>query len=194
MLKLRIVAGPDAGKEYRLNEGETVVGRGGSSNIVLPEPQVSTRHAQITVRDNEVQIADLSSTNGTIVNGRRITEKVPLSVGDRLRLGPYEAELIEVTVSGRRTQLMGSAGRRCPACGTVNPASAVRCVHCTADLETGEKPPAGPKVEKPVQPATAAPTQAPTTVTPAKPMPAPEEKRGFFCWLRAFLSRLFGRK
>ena len=183
MLKLRIVAGPDAGKEYRLNEGETVVGRGGSSNIIFPEPQVSTRHAQITVEGDEVYVADLSSTNGTIVNGQRIREKVQLAVGDHVKFGPYEAELVQVTVGAPRTQIMGSAGRRCPACGTMNPASATHCVHCTADLETGEKPPAPPPQEKRAQPPEEPEVKAPTRVSPSKTMPAQPKKRGFWDWL-----------
>ena len=183
MLKLRIVAGPDVGKEYRLNEGETVIGRGGSSNIILPEPQVSTRHAQITIEGDQWHITDLSSTNGTILNGQRIRGKVTLSLGDRIKFGSYETELIEVSVAAPRTQLMGSAGKRCPACGTMNPASAVECVHCSVNLITGEKPAAEPKAEAPAEAAAQVPSRAPTTVA-AKPT---EKKKGLF-------ARLFGKK
>ena len=183
MLKLRIVAGPDVGKEYRLNEGDTVIGRGGSSNIILPEPQISTRHAQITIEGDQWHIADLSSTNGTIVNGERIRRKVPLSLGDRIRFGPYEVELIEVTASAPKTQLMGSAGKRCPACGTMNPASAVDCVHCGANLVTGVKPPAGPEASAEAE--AQAPSQEATTISPAKKT-VTEKKKGLF-------ARLFGK-
>ena len=55
-------------------------------DIVLDDRNVSRRHAEIRRRGPVVVLVDLDSTNGTIVNGRRVREH-PLADGDRITLG-----------------------------------------------------------------------------------------------------------
>ena len=50
-----------------------VVGRGLSSDIALYDPTISRRHAELTARTDGVQIKDLGSSNGTFVNGAKVT-------------------------------------------------------------------------------------------------------------------------
>ena len=57
-----------------------------AASIVLRDPNVSRRHAQITLAGTEWSIEDLNSTNGTLVNNRRIT-RCPLRNGDLLTFG-----------------------------------------------------------------------------------------------------------
>lgn len=76
---------PMTGREMALAPGHTI-GREGCE-IVLPDPEVSRRHAIIRRLDSGVAIEDLSSLNGTWVNGVRITEVTELSAGDEIRLG-----------------------------------------------------------------------------------------------------------
>ncbi len=68
-------------------EGAVVqIGRAPSCEIVLDDRNVSRRHAEIRRRGPVVVLIDLDSTNGTIVNGRRVREH-PLADGDRITLG-----------------------------------------------------------------------------------------------------------
>lgn len=69
---------------------ETLIGRSVTSDIVLQDPAVSSRHARIVAPDaSTYHIEDLGSTHGTWLNGRMIApqERVRLSAGDTLRLG-----------------------------------------------------------------------------------------------------------
>lgn len=73
---LQLYSGPMAGKSYRLPEGRTVtIGRSKSRcQIALPEYNVvSGEHCRITICNNYINITDLGSTNGTFVNGIRLT-------------------------------------------------------------------------------------------------------------------------
>jgi hypothetical protein len=68
-------------------EGAVVqIGRAPACDIVLDDRNVSRRHAEIRRRGPVVVLIDLDSTNGTIVNGRRVREH-PLADGDRITLG-----------------------------------------------------------------------------------------------------------
>ncbi|HET7426558.1 MAG TPA: adenylate/guanylate cyclase domain-containing protein [Gemmatimonadales bacterium] len=59
---------------FELKEGRTlVVGRGPSSDIAIYDPTISRRHAELTVVADGVQVKDLDSSNGTCINGARIT-------------------------------------------------------------------------------------------------------------------------
>lgn len=69
-----------------LSRSVTVVGRGAEADVRLPDSGVSRAHAEVHVEDGRVRVVDLSSTNGTLVNGRRVAE-AELSDGDRLDIG-----------------------------------------------------------------------------------------------------------
>lgn len=64
------------------------IGRDQSADIVLPNPLVSRRHAALDPGDGPRLLRDLDSSNGTFVNGERVTRKA-LSAGDVVRIGPY---------------------------------------------------------------------------------------------------------
>ncbi len=64
----------------------TVIGRAGDADLRVDDPGVSRRHAEMRVRDGRVEIVDLGSTNGLIVDGRR-TERAELADGARVTLG-----------------------------------------------------------------------------------------------------------
>ena len=70
-----------------LTDGEYLAGRDAECSLVIDAGSVSRRHARITVVAGAATIEDLDSTNGTHVNGARISGLVPLSPGDELSLG-----------------------------------------------------------------------------------------------------------
>jgi serine phosphatase RsbU (regulator of sigma subunit) len=66
-----------------------VIGRNPPADLILEGPTVSRRHCQLELLDGRLQLGDLASTNGTFVNGERITEPVPLDDGAVLGIGVY---------------------------------------------------------------------------------------------------------
>jgi FHA domain len=84
---LVIQEGASAGSEHLL-DGELILGREqGSADLVLDDPGVSRRHARVLADDDGVLVEDLGSSNGTYVNGERISGPVELGAGDELQVG-----------------------------------------------------------------------------------------------------------
>lgn len=78
---------PEAGDgSYTLPEGDTVIGRAEDVDVVLNSPLVSRTHARFERAGLRLTLRDLGSSNGTFVNGERITEHV-LRPGDNVRVG-----------------------------------------------------------------------------------------------------------
>lgn len=83
-------SGPDRGMEFRLEEGTSMdVGREEGVDMRLADPEASRRHARVRVDAGSVTLTDLASTNGTFVNGTRVTE-AELGEGDVVRIGITE--------------------------------------------------------------------------------------------------------
>lgn len=72
-LSIAIIDGPDAGSVYRIEKPRVTIGRA-SADLTLNDTEASRQHAAIEVRDSIYLLEDLNSTNGTLVDGRRITE------------------------------------------------------------------------------------------------------------------------
>lgn len=84
-----------AGRSYRITTTEAIVGRERKEgNVVLRDPNVSRRHAKITYDGAAWHIADLGSTNGTLVNDIDVAEQV-LHDGDIITLGLMNLEFRE---------------------------------------------------------------------------------------------------
>src|SRR5688572_5816033 len=69
---------------------EIFLGRQADCDLVLTEGHASRRHAKFSLADGAVWLEDLNSANGTFVNGQRISAKVRLNSGDRLRFDTEE--------------------------------------------------------------------------------------------------------
>jgi serine/threonine-protein kinase len=76
------------GRAFPLKRGVNVVGRAADCEVVLKSLDVSKRHCQILVRDDQVTVEDLHSINGTLVNGQAIRRGV-LKDGDVLGVGEH---------------------------------------------------------------------------------------------------------
>ncbi|GAA3279933.1 DUF3662 and FHA domain-containing protein [Dactylosporangium vinaceum] len=81
---VRLVSGD--GRSYPLSIGSTVIGRGDQANMRLPDVGISRRHARLDFDGAQVVLTDLGSTNGTMVNGQRVSA-VALNPGDMIQLG-----------------------------------------------------------------------------------------------------------
>lgn len=70
-----------------LLNGVITIGRKEGNNVVLSEPYVSANHAKILLKNNEIIIEDLNSTNGVFVNEEKIHGFSKLRANDRIRIG-----------------------------------------------------------------------------------------------------------
>ena len=83
---LVVEKGMPQGKEFRLHEGETTIGRAGTTDIILDDPAISRRQAMVKLEGEEFYLYDLAATNPTRVNGQVITRQ-RLFDGDHVEMG-----------------------------------------------------------------------------------------------------------
>ena len=106
----------DGRRETReLTDGTYMIGRGESCRVRLPFPDVSERHAILTVRDGRAILEDLHSANGTFVNGEPVDGAVTLNGGMVIQVGSsmlrVSEDAPESDDAGRETE---DAGRETP--------------------------------------------------------------------------------
>lgn len=70
-----------------LTEGENIIGRETTAQVVLDSPRVSRRHATVTVAGSAARLEDLGSRNGTSVDGVRVSAPLLLSDGSEITIG-----------------------------------------------------------------------------------------------------------
>jgi len=99
--RLTILTGPDRDRSVEPRGGEPVVLGRESSDIVLRDPAVSRRHAELYFDNGRWMVRDLESSNGTFVNGQKITGPVELHNNDQIRCGTTVV-LFESTEAPRR--------------------------------------------------------------------------------------------
>lgn len=71
----------------------TVLGRSDDADVVLADPYASDFHMRLVAQDNGIMLHDLGSTNGTYVNGRRVTAPTQLRRGDTIQVGKTVMEV-----------------------------------------------------------------------------------------------------
>ncbi len=96
---LVVVDGPRKGSRYPLQAGETLIGRGPFSHVLLEDQSVSRRHCMMTREHEAIAVRDLGSKNGTRVNGHPIGEAVTVGHGDLIQAGIYTLRAITRRVS-----------------------------------------------------------------------------------------------
>ncbi len=94
MPKFVISQGADPGREIPINGSMVVFGRADECDVVLPDPNVSRRHAHAVILNGMVAVVDLGSSNGTLVNGIPIS-RIFLMDGDEVTLGGTVLRFVE---------------------------------------------------------------------------------------------------
>ena len=92
MPKLVVLSEGLTGRSHELKVDKTTIGRLEDNAFQIPEQSVSSHHCEVLLKGSDVIVRDLDSTNGTYINGEKISEKV-LKPGQILRLGNIEARL-----------------------------------------------------------------------------------------------------
>ena len=81
-----VARGAASGTFVPLSQPVTTIGRSSSNQLVLDDDMVSREHARVVSGSNVHTLYDLGSSNGTLVNGQRVTQRV-LQVGDQITIG-----------------------------------------------------------------------------------------------------------
>ncbi len=148
------------------DEDEVSVGRLQTNRIPLSKPNVSKRHAVLTMRDGRVLIEDLGSTNGTYVNGRRITATREVGPRDRIYIGDFTIRARLVTSREEKSEPEIVVETPLPVEEQRRPTVAMPAPS-RAGPDAVEAPAASPGVESAARPSPAIP-----------PLPPPEELSG----------------
>lgn len=89
MARLVVISASLAGSVYELGETWATIGRADGNTFQVVESSVSGRHCEVRVKNDELTVRDLLSTNGTFIKGQKISEGV-VKPGQTLRLGDVE--------------------------------------------------------------------------------------------------------
>lgn len=92
MPKLVVLSEGLTGRSHELKVDKTTIGRVEDNTFQIAEQSVSSHHCEVLLKGSDVVVKDLNSTNGTYINGEKISEKV-LKPGQILRLGQIEIRL-----------------------------------------------------------------------------------------------------
>ncbi len=85
-ITVTVLAGPEQGQIFKISRPTTTIGRSNTCEIVLTDPLVSRQHAQIVLGMGGINLKDMGSTNGSMLNGVRVTEN-PLRNQDVISVG-----------------------------------------------------------------------------------------------------------
>jgi pilus assembly protein CpaF len=169
--KLSIRQGPRPNLVFELDKSSYMIGREAGNDIVIEDPQVSRRHAQLTRQGNSYLIEDIGSTNGTYVNGKRVTAPTLLANGDMVGLADTVIMAVQLPLAiGEEATVVGEAAPYAPP--TV-PAFTPPSVSSAVPPQPPRPSTYTPPVES--QPAPAyVPPQASVYAPPVQSQPAPQ--------------------
>ncbi len=91
--RLVIVSGPKEGLELPLGKEPLTIGRSNESGLVVRDEYTSTHHARLMLWSEDWVIQDLDSTNGTFLNGTRVSLPTPVPLNTPVRIGTTSFEL-----------------------------------------------------------------------------------------------------
>lgn len=91
--RLVITSGPKEGMEIELPTEQLTIGRSSESGLVIRDDYTSTHHARLMLWNDEWVIHDLDSTNGTFLDGSRVTLPTPVPLGSTVTIGTTSFEL-----------------------------------------------------------------------------------------------------
>jgi len=91
--RLVITSGPRQGTELPLTRDPVTIGRSGESGLVIRDDYTSTHHARLLLWNDEWMVQDLDSTNGTFLDGKRVTVPTQIPLDTPIKIGTTTFEL-----------------------------------------------------------------------------------------------------
>jgi adenylate cyclase len=149
------------------------IGRGDYNDVVIADPSVSTMHAKLQRREAIWILTDLGSTNGTFVEGERLTGEMPLSPGTTLKFGDVSAlfEPLDESVPAARPGSTRMIPRVEPEAPRARPSAAPSEAAVPPDPAGAAEPvpaappPPRPRPRRPIHVASTPRPKSPSTIT-----------------------------
>jgi hypothetical protein len=91
--KIVVTAGEKIGTEIALSGRQLTIGRAGDSDLIVDDEYTSTHHAKLVFINGEWLVQDLDSTNGTLLDGKKITTTTVVPLNTQVRVGQTSFEL-----------------------------------------------------------------------------------------------------
>lgn len=91
--KIVVTSGPKSGAEIKLTGEPLTIGRSADSSLVIRDDYTSTHHARLLLWNDQWVIQDLDSTNGTFLNGTRVSQPTPVPLDTPIIIGATHFEL-----------------------------------------------------------------------------------------------------
>ena len=98
--RLVVRRGPQPNQAFEVSKDVTTLGRDISNDIVLNDRETSRHHLRLMLSGDTLTVEDLGSTNGTFVNGKRVSGVTPLQNGDMIGLGETVTMALESVSAG----------------------------------------------------------------------------------------------
>lgn len=108
--QLVMKTGPAPGKTFAIEKSELFFGRDVANEVFINDAEVSRRHARLTVQASGYILEDLGSTNGTFVNGQRLTGPRVLRLGDMIMLGENVSLVFEMASYDPNATMVSAPG------------------------------------------------------------------------------------
>ena len=164
-----------AGDAIPIPGDDVVIGRNDVCNVVLKTSSVSGKHARLSVKDGGALLEDLGSTNGTFVNGQRISQPTQLKNGDRVKFDVVEFDVVMPTPD--RTQVRSGTVVR-PA--KTEPAAPPSSPANGSPAASAPAAPSAPPAMSSAPEAASNPPPAPSS--PPSPAPGPQPRKAPGAW------------
>ncbi len=91
---LKVVGGKNDGREIVISVPKFIIGRGESAHLRPSSDLISREHCSISIKDGQVTIDDMNSSNGTFVNGEQLTGTHLVKAGDSLRVDRLQFNIL----------------------------------------------------------------------------------------------------
>ena len=159
--------GPQPGKIYPLTKGEMIIGRDAVADVVIPDAEVSRKHARLYLQGGGYVLEDLGSTNGCFVDGQRLMGPHALRAGEMIMFGENISLTFEAVNLDPDRTVVGAPISLDPATTAAAPMSAIPYEPAPA-FSVPSTPEPAPSYSIP-----STPEPAPSYSIPSTPEPTP---------------------
>ncbi len=111
MFQLTINEKGGPSRQESFDKTEITIGRVQGNDVILPKGNISKRHSRIVLKDGKFIIVDLKSTNGTYVNGKKITAPQVIKSTDKIYIGDFTIQLTPMNGASSQPEARESSAR-----------------------------------------------------------------------------------